>query len=175
MAAFNVPIDKRISTPTFLFQWQRTFNMFPISPTICTEFSEPFLSVICHQEKRIAHYDRGVVSKVFRFHLDKYPLEGIVCAILIWTGMVWLSIWFSPVDTMVTIIGSFRYGLIVLLHLSGEIGKSTVLFNTPGQVTYMCTSELGQLWFRYWLVTYSAPTHYLNRNWLIAIGQTLRN
>ena len=31
----------------------------------------------------------------------------------------------------------------------------------------LCVSELGQHWFRLWLVAYSAPSHYLNQCWII--------
>ena len=39
-------------------------------------------------------------------------------------------------------------------------------------VPHICISELGQHWFRKWLVAYSAPSHYLNQcclivNWTI--------
>ena len=34
-------------------------------------------------------------------------------------------------------------------------------------VVHICVSESGQHWFREWLVTYSAPSHYLNRFWAI--------
>ena len=33
--------------------------------------------------------------------------------------------------------------------------------------TCICVSESGQLWFREWLVAYSAPSYYLNQCWLI--------
>ena len=32
-------------------------------------------------------------------------------------------------------------------------------------VPHICGSELGQLWFIYWLVAWSAPSHYLNQCW----------
>ena len=32
-------------------------------------------------------------------------------------------------------------------------------------VPHMCLNDLGQHWFRYWLVTYLAPSHYLNQCW----------
>ena len=34
-------------------------------------------------------------------------------------------------------------------------------------VLHICVSESGQHWFRWWLVTYSAPSHYLNQWWVI--------
>ena len=38
----------------------------------------------------------------------------------------------------------------------------------------ICVSGSGQHWFRQWLVTYSAPSHYLNQCWVI-INWILRN
>ena len=37
-----------------------------------------------------------------------------------------------------------------------------------------CVSELSQHWFRWWLVAWSAPSHYLNQCWNI-VDYTLRN
>ena len=39
---------------------------------------------------------------------------------------------------------------------------------------HICISELDQYWFRYWLVAYLAPSHYLNQCWVI-VNWTLRN
>ena len=41
-------------------------------------------------------------------------------------------------------------------------------------VLHICINELGQHWFRKWLVTYSAPSHHLNRCWVI-VYWNLRN
>ena len=41
-------------------------------------------------------------------------------------------------------------------------------------VSHICFSELGQHWFRYWLVAYSALSHYPNQRWDV-INWTLRN
>ena len=41
-------------------------------------------------------------------------------------------------------------------------------------VPHICVSELGQHWFRQWLVVYSAPSHYLNQCW-ITVDWNLRN
>ena len=38
----------------------------------------------------------------------------------------------------------------------------------------ICVSESGQHWFRYGLVAYSAPSHYLNQFWIL-VNWTLRN
>ena len=40
-------------------------------------------------------------------------------------------------------------------------------------VPHICVSESGQHWFRQWLVTYSAPSHYLNQCWVV-VNWTLR-
>ena len=48
-----------------------------------------------------------------------------------------------------------------------------ILTHLP-QVPHICDSELGQHWFRQWLVACSAPSHYLNQCWLI-VNWTLRN
>ena len=42
-------------------------------------------------------------------------------------------------------------------------------------VPHICINELGQHWFRWWLVACSAPSHYLNRCWLIANWPPGRN
>ena len=42
-----------------------------------------------------------------------------------------------------------------------------------GLMTHICVSKLGHRWFRQWLVTCSASSHYLNQWWLIK--RTLRN
>ena len=34
-------------------------------------------------------------------------------------------------------------------------------------VPHICVSDLGQFWFRKWLVASSAPSHYMNQYWLI--------
>ena len=39
---------------------------------------------------------------------------------------------------------------------------------------HICVSESGQHWFRYWLATYFAPSHYLNECWVI-VNWTPRN
>ena len=44
-----------------------------------------------------------------------------------------------------------------------------VLIHLP-LVPHICVSELGQRWFRYWLVAYSALSHYLNQFWVVVNG-----
>ena len=41
-------------------------------------------------------------------------------------------------------------------------------------VPLICVSESAQHWFRWWLVAYSVPSHYLNQWWVI-VNWTLRN
>ena len=43
-----------------------------------------------------------------------------------------------------------------------------------GIVPHICISELGQHWFRWWLVACSAPSQYLNQCW-VTVNWTLRN
>ena len=42
------------------------------------------------------------------------------------------------------------------------------------RMPHICVSESGQHWFRWWLVAYSAPSHYLNQCWVVVNGD-LRN
>ena len=42
------------------------------------------------------------------------------------------------------------------------------------RVPHICVSELCQHWFRWWLVAWSVPSHYLNQCWLI-VSWTLTN
>ena len=41
-------------------------------------------------------------------------------------------------------------------------------------VSHICVSEIGQYWFRWWLIAYSVPSHYLNQLWHI-VNWTLGN
>ena len=41
-------------------------------------------------------------------------------------------------------------------------------------VPHICVSQSGQHWFRWWLVAWTAPSHYLNQCWNI-VNCTLRN
>ena len=42
-------------------------------------------------------------------------------------------------------------------------------------VPHICVSDSGQHWFRWWLVAYSAPSHYLNKLGVIASGPSGTN
>ena len=50
----------------------------------------------------------------------------------------------------------------------------TVIANSWGQVTHICVSKLGHLWFRSLLVAWSAPSHYLKQCWNI-VNWTIGN
>ena len=43
-----------------------------------------------------------------------------------------------------------------------------------GRMTHICVSKLGHHWLRYWLVAWTAPSHYLNQCCNI-VDKTLRN
>ena len=52
----------------------------------------------------------------------------------------------------------------------------SALFSSPPYlplVPHICVSESGQHWFKWWLVAYSAPSHYLNQ-YCIIVNWTLR-
>ena len=53
--------------------------------------------------------------------------------------------------------------VIIIINHVYCILDLTHLFLVP----YICVSESGQHWFRWWLVPYSAPSHYLNQCWVI--------
>ena len=48
------------------------------------------------------------------------------------------------------------------------------MINSSPPVPHICVGELGQHWFRQWLVACSAPSHYLNQYWLV-VNLTLGN
>ena len=52
--------------------------------------------------------------------------------------------------------------------------QSNLLSTHLPLVPHICVNELGQHWFRYWLVTYLVPSHYLNQCYLI-VSWTLSN
>ena len=47
-------------------------------------------------------------------------------------------------------------------------------FSSSPLVPHICLWELGQHWFRWWLVAWSVPSHYLNQCWNI-VNWTLRS
>ena len=53
--------------------------------------------------------------------------------------------------------------LIIFLHSKKGAGRFTHLL----LMLHIWVSKMGQHWFRYWLVACLAPSHYLNRCWLI--------
>ena len=42
--------------------------------------------------------------------------------------------------------------------------------SSPPSAAYVCISELGQCWFRWWLVACSVPSHHLHQPYLIVNG-----
>ena len=46
--------------------------------------------------------------------------------------------------------------------------------SSPPTAPYLYVNESGQHWFRWWLVTYSMPSHYLNQCWIL-LNWNLRN
>ena len=55
-----------------------------------------------------------------------------------------------------------------------QIFKRVTVTSVNPPVQHICISDLGQHWFRLWLVACSAPSHDLNQCWLI-VNWTLRN
>ena len=62
--------------------------------------------------------------------------------------------------------------ILVRGHLCIETGPCELTH--PPLVPHICISESGQHWFRWWLVAYSAPSHYLNQRWVMD-NWTIRN
>ena len=56
-------------------------------------------------------------------------------------------------------------------HACKEMSGRVHYICLKSQVTH-CVSELSQYWFRWWLLAWSAPSHYLNQWWNI-VNQTL--
>ena len=58
--------------------------------------------------------------------------------------------------------------LSVLTHFDVSVPlKCDICIYLCTLAPHICVRELGQHWFREWLVAWSAPSHYLNRWWLI--------
>ena len=47
-------------------------------------------------------------------------------------------------------------------HSGGLNPKMWTLLTHWGRVTHICISKVGHHWFRWWLVPWTAPSHYLN-------------
>ena len=62
----------------------------------------------------------------------------------------------------------------VLHYMYTSSDLNVILLTHHPFVPHIHISELGQHWFRYWLVTCTVPGHYLNQCWVIA-NWTLRN
>ena len=78
----------------------------------------------------------------------------------------------APLDTSNAIIGGFPQ-LTATYAESIPMSLHHHLTHLP-LVQHICVSESGQQWFRWWLVIYSGPSHYLNQCWVI-VNWTLRN
>ena len=85
-----------------------------------------------------------------------------------------INTWFKRMILQTKVKLSTFYRTIFLLKKK-EIRPVMTAFLTPlPLVPHICISESGQHRFRWWLVTYLAPSHYLNQCWVIA-NWTLRN
>ena len=62
--------------------------------------------------------------------------------------------------------------MILLLQHAHDISSTTCSWCLPHLplVPHICVSDLGQHWFRWWLVAYSPPSHYLNHAGLLLLG-----
>ena len=70
-----------------------------------------------------------------------------------------------------------KFSLLVALisfRTNTQVAQVKCIKTRHPLVLHICVSELGQHWVRKWLVTYSAPNHYLHQCWNI-INWTLRN
>ena len=84
--------------------------------------------------------------------------------LVIWTAMSSLMLCQAVIVTVFSITAhhkAVRFGFILVTHLP--------------LVLHICVTELGQHWFRYWLVTNSAPSHYLSQCWVLSIGPFATN
>ena len=94
----------------------------------------------------------------------------------IWTGLeqtVQLTVW-----DYITLMWHHFNSITEPLYGKGcpSSGLSTAenFWTHWGRVMHICVVELGHHWFRQWLVTCSAPSHYLNQCWNI-VNWTFRN
>ena len=90
-----------------------------------------------------------------------------------WECQNWVCLW--PGTNTLVLIHTNMYKWFKYYN---GLKLSTDIFARPlthlPLVPHICVSELGQHWFRWWLVSYSAPIHYLNQCWVIA-NWTIRN
>ena len=86
---------------------------------------------------------------------------------------------------MLVVCDSFSDGIKVVdshngHNLQANLVAATFYYRTWRLLTFLaivlhiCISEWGQHWFRWWLVAYFAPSHYVNQCWVI-VNWPLRN
>ena len=95
----------------------------------------------CFCEKMIFRHKRGLVFAVS--HVKFYHRNHVDYDIKMWKVII------SPLGIVVFNPDTF----VLLTHRT--------------LMPHICVRELGQHWFRWWLVACLAPSHYLNRHWLI--------
>ena len=83
-----------------------------------------------------------------------------------------ISIQSEPFSNLVLNFGSETFSF--LSHINITVSSVINMLTHLTLVPHICVSEWGQHWFRWWLVAYSAPSHYLNQCWII-VRWTLRN
>ena len=66
-------------------------------------------------------------------------------------------------------LGLYKISTVLLMTIS-----NAYYLTHWGHVTHTCVSKLGHHWFRYWLVAWSPPSHYLHQCWNI-VNCTLTN
>ena len=81
----------------------------------------------------------------------------------------WVTFWGLPKGILVAVHNVENLHNIQETHTVSMIS----LTHLP-LVPHICIIESGQHWFRWWLVAYSAPSHYLNQYWVI-VNWTLWN
>ena len=60
------------------------------------------------------------------------------------------------------------------LHMAWQHSSRVRVLTHWGRVTHICVNKVGHHWFRLWLVTWPAPSHYLNQRWNI-VDYTIGN
>ena len=75
---------------------------------------------------------------------------------------------------MTDLIMGFIYLIFAIIEAFIIVVLCQNIFNSSSLVLHICVSELGQHWFRQWIVAWSAQSHYLNQWWNI-VNFILRN
>ena len=82
-----------------------------------------------------------------------------------WSQMSWHQISSRLPTTTQLIRNCTKYHRGTLIKFCTK--HRATLTNSSPLVPQICVRESGQHWFRYWLVAYSAPSHYVNHFWFI--------